>query len=176
MTHQAEPSATEEAAWFREKLADVTPLAPSNRITAKTPARLIPRDSSPTHADVLDQLSDHGAQPEPLVEFARNGLNKMTLRKLRRGVWRPQDDLDLHGLSRDQARILLQDFLQQAVQNHIRCVNVIHGKGWRSDGREGLLKSLTRHWLTQHAHVLAFCDAPLNAGGGGAVWVLLAAP
>jgi DNA-nicking Smr family endonuclease len=32
-----------------------------------------------------------------------------------------------------------------------------------------------RHWLTQHAQVLAFCEAPPNAGGGGAARVLLKA-
>jgi len=50
---------------------------------------------------------------------------------------------------------------------------VIHGKGWRSEGRDGILKVNTRHWLAQHPQVLAFCEAPLNAGGSGAVWVLL---
>jgi len=97
----------------------------------------------------------------------------MTLRKLRRGNWPPQDSLDLHGLNTDQARGLLQTFLQEAGNNGLRCVNIIHGKGWRSEGREGLLKTLTRHWLMQHPAVLAFCEAPLHAGGGGAVWVLL---
>jgi DNA-nicking Smr family endonuclease len=67
----------------------------------------------------------------------------------------------------------LQTFLHEAGANGLRCVNIIHGKGWRSEGREGLLKTLTRHWLTQHAAVLAFCEAPQHAGGGGAVWVLL---
>ncbi|MDP2806194.1 MAG: Smr/MutS family protein [Gallionellaceae bacterium] len=75
--------------------------------------------------------------------------------------------------SSDEARKLLMEFLHHATQHKMRCVNVIHGKGRQSDGREGVLKTLTRHWLTQHAQVLAFCEAPQNAGGGGAVWVLL---
>ncbi len=58
----------------------------------------------------------------------------------------------------------------------LRCVNVIHGKGWRSEGRDGTLKVHTRHWLTQHPQVLAFCEAPAQAGGGGAVWILLKNP
>jgi len=97
----------------------------------------------------------------------------MTLRKLRRGTWPPQDSLDLHGLSSDEARQLLVEFLHHSTQNGLRCINVIHGKGWRSEGREGILKTHTRHWLAQHPQVLAFCEAPQNAGGGGAVWVLL---
>lgn len=97
----------------------------------------------------------------------------MTLRRLRRGDWPPQDSLDLHGLRSDEARKLLVEFLFHAKQQGLRCVNVIHGKGWRSEGREGILKVHTRHWLTQHPQVLAFCEPPQNAGGGGAVWVLL---
>lgn len=96
----------------------------------------------------------------------------MTLRKLRRGTWPVQDSLDLHGLSSDAARKLLLEFLRNASQRDLRCVCVIHGKG-RHTGGEGLLKIRTRHWLAQCAEVLAYCEAPLNAGGGGAVWMLL---
>ena len=122
---------------------------------------------------IADDLSDHGAGDTAITEFLRPGLNRMTLRKLRRGEFPPQDELDLHGLSSDAARKLLVEFLHDATQRGLRCISVIHGKGWRSEGRDGILKVHTRHWLAQHALVLAFCEAPLNAGGGGAVWVLL---
>ena len=123
--------------------------------------------------EIADNLSDHGASDSAITEFLRPGLNRMTLRKLRRGEWLPQDDLDLHGLNSDAARKLLIEFLHHATQRGLRSVNVIHGKGWRSEGRDGILKVHTRHWLTQHPQVLAFCEAPPQAGGGGAVWVLL---
>ena len=97
----------------------------------------------------------------------------MTLRKLRRGQWPVQDHLDLHGLSSDEARKLLLEFLHEAAQHSLRCVCVIHGKGWQAGGGEGILKTRVRHWLTQCAEVMAFCEAPPNAGGGGAVLVLL---
>lgn len=97
----------------------------------------------------------------------------MTLRKLRHGLWPLQDEIDLHGLTSDEARRTLADFLNHALRCNYRCVNVIHGKGWRAEGGEGILKIRVRHWLTQHPQVLAFCEAPPNAGGGGAAWVLL---
>lgn len=163
----------QDADLFRQALVGVTPLAPSGRITpAARPRKPAPPASSPT-AEVPDFLSDHGAGDTAAVEFLRPGLNRMTLRKLRRGEWPPQDELDLHGLNTDAARKLLIAFLRDAAQRGLRCVNVIHGKGWRSEGRDGILKVHTRHWLTQHPQVLAFCEAPANAGGGGAVWVLL---
>jgi DNA-nicking Smr family endonuclease len=84
-----------------------------------------------------------------------------------------QDSLDLHGLNSDEARKLLLEFLHEATQNNLRQVCIIHGKGRQADGTEGILKTRTRHWLPQCAEVLAFCEAPPQSGGGGAVLVLL---
>ncbi|HLP99314.1 MAG TPA: Smr/MutS family protein [Sideroxyarcus sp.] len=164
----------QDADLFRQALEGVTPLPPSDRIppTAK-PRRA--RISAPQPTPVADNLSDHGAGDTAITEYLGNGLNRMTLRKLRRGDWPIEDELDLHGLSNDEARRLLTGFLHSAVQRGLRCVNVIHGKGWRSEGRDGILKVNSRHWLAQHAQVLAFCEAPPHAGGGGAVRVLLKA-
>lgn len=157
---------------FRQALEGVTPLPPCNRITP-TPKPRRGSTSVDLSFPVTDNLSDHGAGDSAITEFLRPGLNRMTLRKLRHGEWRIQDELDLHGLSSDAARKLLVEFLYGATHRGLRCISVIHGKGWRSEGRDGVLKVHTRHWLTQHPQVLAFCEAPPNAGGGGAVWVLL---
>ncbi|MFZ2162295.1 MAG: Smr/MutS family protein [Sideroxyarcus sp.] len=165
----------QDADLFRQALEGVTPLAPPDRITPSPKPRKAPVRANPVAAEVTDTLSDHGAGDIAVTEFLRSGLNRMTLRKLRRGEWPPQDELDLHGLNSDAARKLLVEFLHDATQRGLRCINVIHGKGWRSEGRDGILKVLTRHWLTQHPRVLAFCEAPPQAGGGGAVWVLLKA-
>jgi len=160
---------------FRQALEGVTPLAPSNRIPPTRKPRKTPVRAKPASPEITDTLSDHGAGDIAITEFLRPGLNRMTLRKLRHGEWRIQDELDLHGLNSDAARKLLVEFLHDATQRGLRCINVIHGKGWRSEGRDGILKVLTRHWLAQHPLVLAFCEAPPQAGGGGAAWVLLKA-
>ncbi len=158
---------------FRQALEGVTPLAPPNRITPAPKPRKPPARSLNATEAVPDNLSDHGANDTAITEYLSPGLNRMTLRKLRHGKWRIQDELDLHGLNSDAARKLLMAFLHDATQRGLRCINVIHGKGWRSEGRDGILKVLTRHWLAQHPQVLAFCEAPPQAGGSGAVWVLL---
>jgi DNA-nicking Smr family endonuclease len=162
----------QDADLFRQVLEDVVPLKPSGRITPTAKPRKFQRDVT-LPSPVADNLSDHGAGDIAITEFLRDGLNRMTLRKLRRGEWPIQDELDLHGLNNDEARKLLVQFLHHATQRGLRCVSVIHGKGQRSEGRDGILKVHTRHWLTQHPQVLAFCEAPPNAGGGGAVRVLL---
>ena len=157
---------------FRQAVDGVTPLQPANRTTAiKAPKR--PQPTAPAPAPIHDHLSDHGAEDTLLTEFARPGISRMTLRKLRRGEWPIQDRLDLHSLHSEAARRLLLEFLHDATQNSLRCVCVIHGKGRHSEGGEGILKSRVRHWLTQCVEVLAFCETPPNEGGGGAVKVLL---
>ncbi len=165
----------QDADLFRQALEGVTPLKPSDHVLPTSSPRRVTLRHPLSPLTVPDNLSDHGAGDVAITEFLRDGLNRMTLRKLRHGEWPIQDELDLHGLSSDEARRLLGVFLYNAAQHGLRCVNIIHGKGWRSEGREGILKIHTRHWLTQHPGVLAFCEAPPNAGGGGAVWVLLKA-
>ena len=161
---------------FRLALEGVTLLAPPDRITPSSKLRRTSTRVTHSPAGVPDSLSDYGAGDSAIDYFLRPGLNRETLRKLRRGEWRVQDELDLHGLNSDAARKMLGEFLHDSAQRGLRCVNLIHGKGWRSDGRDGILKVLARHWLTQHPLVLAFCEAPPHAGGGGAVWVLLKSP
>jgi DNA-nicking Smr family endonuclease len=165
-----------DADLFRQALAGVTPLPPSDRIPPAKPkpaARVGGRESAAPAA--ADNLSDHGAGDIPLTEFARNGISRMTLRKLKRGQFPVEDSLDLHGLTTDGARQLLLAFLLDSSQRGLRCVAIIHGKGQHTESGRGVLKTLARHWLTQRAEVLAFCEAPQNLGGSGAVWVLLKA-
>lgn len=153
---------------------DVTPLKPDGRVGDTGAARRRwPRPQPLAQLPINDGLSDHGASEQPVSAYLSNGLSRMTLRKLRHGAYPVEGELDLHGLSSEAARPLLSQFLQQSAQQGLRCINLIHGKGRHSDGREGILKILSRHWLTQHPLVLAFCEAPFHAGGGGAVWVLL---
>lgn len=172
MTGKKQPPASVDADLFRQALDGVTPLAPSNRVPPAKPPRRATIQAVPP-PPVADTLSDHGAGDAPLTEFLRNGLSRMTLRKLRRGQFPVQDTLDLHGLSGDAARKLLLEFLRDASQRGLRCVCIVHGKGRHTKSGEGILKIRARHWLTQCAEVLAFCEAPPNAGGGGAVLALL---
>ena len=95
------------------------------------------------------------------------------LRKLRRGDWVIQDELDLHGCRTDEARELLARFLRDAVKRGVRCVRVIHGKGLGSKDKQPVLRGKARVWLAQRDEVIAFCQARPAEGGGGALVVLL---
>lgn len=167
-----------DAALFRAAVGEVKQLPDQNRVRPQKPSRKpLPRAAAAPSGQVQtipDVLSDFAAESAP-DEYLSNGLSRMTLRKLRRGNWPVQDSLDLHGNNSDAARKLLQEFLHEAVQRDSRCVLVIHGKGLNSRGGEAVLRNLTRHWLTQHPHVLAFCNATPGEGGSGAALVLLKA-
>jgi len=106
---------------------------------------------------------------EPL-KFLRDGHSPDLLRELRRGHWRVEDELDLHGMSRVQAEHAVGDFLDEAAAQRLRCVCIVHG---RALGREPVLKNNLGGWLTARGEVLAFSQAPSPQGGAGAVLVLL---
>jgi DNA-nicking Smr family endonuclease len=105
---------------------------------------------------------------EPL-KFLRPGHSPDILRKLRRGNWRVDDELDLHGLNRVEAARVVRDFLIQSVDEEMRCVRLVHDKG------AGVLRETLRAVLPACAEVLGFVEAPPDQGGSGAVLVLLKA-
>ena len=105
--------------------------------------------------------------------FARPGLQHGVLRKLRRGHYPVEAEIDLHGLTIRQARLELQAFLSGALRHKLRCVRIIHGKGLRSE-HGAVLKPIVMGLLQQVTAVMAFAPAPRAAGGTGALHVLLA--
>ena len=112
-------------------------------------------------------------ETDDMLSFRRRDVGPEVVRKLRRGVWALQGELDLHGLRRDEARERVAAFLRDAARNGLRCVRIIHGKGNGSPGREPVLKAKVRSWLVQRAEVLAFTQARASEGGHGALIVLL---
>lgn len=167
---------------FRQAVGEVIPLPVPNRVEhAPARPRPIPRQRQQDEAQVLrDLLSDHlpwheGLENGEELMFIRAGLRKDTLRRLRRGHWYLQAELDLHGHTTTQAREALVYFLRICRQQGYRCVRIIHGKGLGSKNREPVLKKKVYHWLMQREEVLAFCQARATDGGGGALVVLLSA-
>jgi DNA-nicking Smr family endonuclease len=107
------------------------------------------------------------------LSFRRPGIGIDVARKLRRGEWSIQSEIDLHGLRTDDAREALANFLREAVRQGLRCVRVVHGKGLGSPGKTPVLKGKVHSWLVQKNEVLAFVQARGDEGGAGAVVVLL---
>jgi len=177
-------STPEEHQLFRQEVADAVALPPVNR-AQHSPPRIKPlplqrlRDEKQVLIDSLAdpwETLDQGETGEELF-FARPGVPIAALRKLKRGGWIIQAELDLHGLRADEARIALAEFLLACARNDCRCVRIVHGKGLRSKNREPVLKHKLRHWLMQRDDVLAFCQArPADGGSGAAIALLKSRP
>ena len=175
------PQGDDDVDLFRRAMRDVRPIKPDNRqhSNKKPPSATVPRPQSAaairtysenTQAPLVDDCQGENAV------FARGGIQKKTVRDLKRGDIRIDSTIDLHGLRRHEALDLLETFFDEAGRRDYRCVLVIHGKGYGSENRQGVLKPLTVGWLRESAQVLAFSSAQPRDGGTGAVYVLLAKP
>jgi DNA-nicking Smr family endonuclease len=169
----------EDTRLFREAVRDVKPLAHERKVAV--PRRPSPPRARFTRADrhaVLQESMDGDmgdpalASGEELV-FHRAGVQTSVLRKLRRGQYRVQAEIDLHGLNVAEAKEALRNFLANALDRHIQCVRIIHGKGLRSGHRGPVLKSTVGAILRRTGPVLAYVSARQVDGGTGAVYVLL---
>jgi DNA-nicking Smr family endonuclease len=167
---------------FADAIGHVMPLrkAATERPTRARPtARAEQRelDEAAALAESIASIVDAEAllETDDALSFRRHGIGVDVVRKLRRGVWVLQDEIDLHGLRRDEAHERVSGFLREATRAGYRCVRVVHGKGHGSPGREPVLKAKVKAWLVKHQDVLAFTHARPADGGHGALIVLLKA-
>jgi DNA-nicking Smr family endonuclease len=156
----------------------VPPTVPKGLAGTVAPARKLTQaeDDAAVLRESLSDLFevDHYLEDDPALNYSAPGVGPDVMKKLRKGHWPVQDELDLHGMNRDQARDALGAFLTKAGQRNHRCVCVIHGRGFGSRGQEPVLKTMVHSWLVQKG-VVAFCQARNNDGGEGALIVLLRA-
>ncbi len=172
---------TDELQLFRAAVAGARPLRQDrvHHATPKphpTPQQLL-RDERQALADSLSDhyLPAHEVESGEELLYLRDGHAPDILRRLRRGHWVIQEQLDLHGMTVDEARSHVATFLARCRKRGMRCVRIIHGKGYGSPNREPVLKHRLRGWLMQRDEVIAYAQARPVDGGGGAVVVLLKA-
>ena len=166
---------------FREAMHGVRPLP--RREAVAVPPRPHP-EARFARADEVEVLRESLLPPpdpalldsgEELL-FRRPGVRDGVLRRLRRGQYAVEAEIDLHGLGRHAAHEALRAFIADAVAHGQRCVRVIHGKGRGSGPRGPVLKHVVNHWLRRMDDVAAFASARPVDGGTGAAYVLLAPP
>jgi DNA-nicking Smr family endonuclease len=172
--------AEQERRVFELTVGPVTPLRSMDRVIheLEQPAPEPRQREADERAVLLQALSDEIdvdtlLDTDETLSFRREGISLEVVRKLRRGHWSLQAQLDLHGLRRDAAREALGLFIHDSARRGLRCVRVVHGKGHGSPGREPVLKGRVRRWLVQKNEVLAFVQARASDGGAGALIVLL---
>jgi len=177
----AEAKRTEaERNLFTRAVGKVAPIANQERVWSP-PQRPSTR---PLQQDLDDEAVMHESMSDDFdistlldaddqLSFRRPGIGTDITRKLRKGEWSIQGQIDLHGLRSDEARNAMGQFIRDAKRMGWRCVRVVHGKGLGSPGKEPVLKSKVQRWLVQKNEVLAFVQAKPSDGGGGALLVLL---
>ena len=166
---------------FKTHMHGVRPLRSNNR-AVHAPPQPFPeiRRQPPSNNNAMfyrnlsDELDiEHLLETDDLGSYRNNGVSLDTLKRLRRGHWVTQTHIDLHGLNTEQARQAVARLVASCIENNIRCARIIHGKGLSSQSQEPILKNKVKRWLVQINEVLAFCQAPPQDGGAGALLLLL---
>ena len=167
-----------EDAEFRRAVADAEPLTERKRVVHRRRPPPVPRQRLRDERAALDESLHGPFSVDDALEagnelvYLREGLQREMLRKLRRGHWVVEAELDLHGMNRQVAAVAVAEFFRHCRRRGLGCVRIVHGKGLGSRQREPVLKGLLRKWLLRE-EVLAFSQAPAALGGSGAVVVLL---
>jgi DNA-nicking Smr family endonuclease len=171
-----------DAQTFRAAVRGGTPLAqtPTAAGLAKPKPRARLRKAAAAAREHLDEAmplvdTAEAVTGDEALSFQRAGVRIQVMRRLRRGLYPIEGELDLHGLSQTAARDRLADFIAGSRDGGYRCVRIIHGKGYRSGARGPVLKAAVNLWLRRHMDVMAFVSARAIDGGAGAVYVLLRA-
>ena len=164
---------------FRRAVSDAKPLSAETRVQA--PSRKPKPRARFSRADERAALRESLAADVDTMEsgnadslrFKRPSVGRRTMRQLERGKYAVQDEIDLHGMTVDEARPRLADFIEYSARNGRLCVRVVHGKGLGSGDRGPVLKNAVNRWLRKWESVLAFVSARQVDGGTGAIYVLL---
>jgi len=169
---------------FAAAVADARPLGdrPAVPRSPRLPPR--PRADQREAEEVVQALQDLVDGEAPLsiyetdeaIEGLAEGADPRLLRQLKRGELAIQDHLDLHGLTREEAKPEVARFLTEALLQGKRGVLIVHGRGHGSKDHVPVLKLALQAWLVRASirkHILAFCTARPCDGGAGALYVLL---
>jgi len=164
---------------FRDAIADATRLRAEQRVETvprkpKPRARFSRADDAAVLRESLEgDMDDTESHSGESLRFHRPSVGRRTMRRLARGKFSVQAEIDLHGMTVADAKPRLQDFIDNASRDGKLCVRVVHGKGRGSGARGPVLKHKVNRWLRQWDTVLAFVSTRQVDGGTGAVYVLL---
>ena len=151
-----------------------TPRAPLEKTKPKPKAKFRRIEEKEVLRESLEINKDnlHMNAGERLY-FQSKYINSKTMRKLSKGHFSIQAEIDLHGMTAIEAKSNLKDFLNEALYHQYTCVRIIHGKGLGSGNNGPVLKNKVNIWLRKWEQILAFTSALQNDGGTGAIYVLL---
>jgi len=162
---------------------DRTDWATFARLIAALPGRSVPElPADPLPAPLLPPATQRPppatpvSRPAPLAVGAHpGGLDNSTWHRFRSGKLAPTRTLDLHGRTAQRAFHALHAFLHAAHADHVRCVEIITGRGSGETG--GVLRREVPLWLNLPAlRPLVLGASHPHAANPGAVRLLLRRP
>jgi DNA-nicking Smr family endonuclease len=171
---------------FTQAMSGVVPL--EKKGIRKTPAhekKIAPPYPAPdVEQEVMDHLRDlvDGTVDmditfsDEYIEGSISGVDRNTMRRLKRGQLPIQDHIDLHGLTQKEAETRVREFLVNSQARGLQCVLIVHGRGLNSPDNIPILKERLPVWLNKGAArkiVKAFSSARPYDGGTGAIYVLM---
>jgi DNA-nicking Smr family endonuclease len=175
----SDTTAHDEVSLFRRLMGDAKPLrqtetAPEQRSKVSPRARFARQDEREALQESLSaDIDESEAGAGEALSFHRPSVGRRTMRKLARGNFSVQDEIDLHGMTVPEAKGALHEFIGACELRGYTCIRIVHGKGLGSGNRGPVLKGKVNRWLRQWHEVLAFVSARQIDGGTGAIYVLL---
>ena len=163
---------------FKQAMQEVKPLTHNQASVAKPKPKAKAKFTQADQKCVLTESIESDIQKAEfesgdVISYARPGIQKRIIRRLRKGDFKVQRECDLHGETLASAKLILIDFMKRCQQDGIRCVRIIHGKGKGSGHNGPVIKPMVNRSLRVWDHVIAFHSARIEDGGTGAVYVLL---
>ncbi|MCT8605241.1 endonuclease SmrB [Glaesserella parasuis] len=162
----------DELALFREAIKGTKKIKQDTFVPKVEPRKKI--NEIREKADTLFYFSD---EYEPLlteendkVKYRREDVDPYILKQLRRGDFHPELFLDLHGLTKENAKKELASLILACEREGIYCASIMTGYGTRA------LKYQIPRWLVQHPKVIALHQAPREWGGNSAILILIEQP
>jgi len=128
-------------------------------------------------ADILDKW-EKGKTPNSIKELMddketkTDDKTKLVEHRRRLKLKKPDDTLDIHGLTNDEAWLSLDRFFENAKKMSFEKLLIIHGKGNHSSG-EAVLTQTVRKYIEQCPLAGESGYEKPASGGSGATWVLL---
>ena len=168
----------DDKALFRDAVGDVKSVANDKApdTTSKPAARVqsTQKDNRSVMESLLSELSESDLlETGEHLSYTAPGVQRAVLRKLKSGKYAIQAEIDLHGMTLAIAKAELGEFLAECQHRRLLCVRIIHGKGRKQADKAPRMKPAVNQWLQSNKKILAFCSAPSNDGGTGAVYALL---
>ena len=157
---------------FRAEMRGVKPLKQDTFVAASSHKKKT-QSTIKEQREQQDTLFYFSDEYEPLlneesaVKYLRENEDSHLLKQLRRGDFSPEIFLDLHGLTREQAKLELAALIQTCEKEHLYCASVMTGYGTYT------LKRQIPRWLVQHPKVRALHQAPKEWGGEAAILILI---